>query len=484
MMILNKSIYYLFSQVLERIVSFLLIIILFNTALDSEISQWSIFTTSAGIIVSVLTIGMNMLIVREMPNWNPATRYSLFFRFLKLLTLILLLASLFVVLFPSKLSQLLVGPHGMGVVLATLLAYILIEGSIEICSSFMRVLRHHFFVANTNLARSIIKIAAILLSLLDRNVEMREVFTFLLLLEFGLGLCVVLRTTRILQRPVYGEVVFKPEPIKITDTYKYILLFTLTNAAYSINSFSDRYFILHIIGDQALVKYLVYVFLVSPIVMIYGAITYIIGPEISIGKFDQQENQVNFVSKGIRILAILVPYILVIVYLNSNWILNLLNNRVVDLNFSWLLLMAISSFILGAHLVQMSQITLTSNLGRVIPYLLVAAFINLALNYVLISKFGQIGIYIANLASNIFLLLVSSIFIRSLKHSLSRGIWMPILVFLSRITFFVILIKFFSWSIESYDEQFWILNFLALLMMLLETTLWKRGLKNVKKNAD
>jgi O-antigen/teichoic acid export membrane protein len=434
------------------------------------------FMTTSGIVVSILTIGVGMLVVRDSPYWSGTDKVRSLHAHIIKFGVIIFMMSLLVFLLPEQLGRWIFAEQNGKSTLILLLIYLGTECLIEICNSYLRASRCHYYVANINVSRSLVKVLSLFLSSLNDSFDINESLMFLLAMEFTLGSIVIIFIYRTLKKMPYEGLPIESVANKNDSKRGFVSLFMITNLAYAITGMSDRYFILHNLGPAELVTYSVYIILMSPIVMLYGAVTYIIGPDLSHLKSDKEGSN-KLIKKTLHFFIVFAFYLVTLIFCNRSMILDALGRDNFKINTLWFASITLSTSILGIHLIQMSKITLFGHLRKFLPYLLLISILSLPVNFVFINQFKEFGIFLASLTTNLLLTTTSTCFLQIFDREDSYLNSTQIRFIIGRLFLAIIIVISFEILGEGNTSGLLLVNTIIVVTFARELRVWRKGAK-------
>lgn len=156
---------YALSQVIERILTSITVVVLFQIASSKFIAQWNSFLLGTGIIMSVITVGISVLIVKEFHIWSPLRRVKILKKSIYFLLVIFFIFGIMGLAFPNFLESLLFPSGSDGSILYFFIAFAFVESLFEVSNSFLRAAEKFTTIALFNSLRSCNKLFSVALLL-------------------------------------------------------------------------------------------------------------------------------------------------------------------------------------------------------------------------------------------------------------------------------------------------------------------------------
>jgi O-antigen/teichoic acid export membrane protein len=238
--------------------------------------------------------------------------------------------------------------------------------------------------------------------------------------------------------------VFKWEYVK--ELLQIGVPFAIAGLAGWVLNFTDRYMLMYLLPEEIAmsqvgiyslgVKFamLIKILIVSPFMLSWAAIMF---------KYQHDANAKNIYSKVLNIYIFIACIIFIIISVYGKDFIKLITTNVDYYSaYSVIPFIALSYVLYGAYMVFSVGTTLTKKTYYVSITNIVAALLNVLLNYYLISKIGMMGAVISSLASFLVMTILLFMFSQKVYH-IPYKIF-SVVIFISLTAIFVFLVVFLS----------------------------------------
>jgi len=409
---------YALSQIVERILTSITVVLLFQIASSKFIAQWNSFLLGSGIITSVITIGISVLVVKEFHTWSPSRRVKVLIKSYYFLLVIFFVFGIVGLIFPRNFESALFPSGSASSILYFFIAFAFVESLFEVSNSFLRAAEKFTTIALFNSLRSFTKLFSVAVFYSANTVVNLDPFLFLLLAEVIL----LVGSTSQLARPILenssNDLFIKKETHELFNQQNilFIINYTLINLFYALITLADRYFVLHFLGDDAFSEYLFYIILVSPIVLIYTTINFVYSPRQAkiIHSHDLAFSMVKSNSPNLEIFFVTSSYTSGLIILLSSIAESVLGSERFVFDPTKFLLIATGMLLFGLHSLLSFTIILRNQGRKLFLILSVTAISSVVTNLILIQSLGNFGPFISGVIVN-FILLVGTILVLKLN---------------------------------------------------------------------
>jgi hypothetical protein len=210
--------------------------------------------------------------------------------------------------------------------------------------------------------------------------------------------------------------------------------------------------------------------------MLYGAVTFIIGPDLSHLKSDKEGSN-KLIKKTLHFFIVFAFYLVTLIFCNRSMILDALGRDNFKINTLWFASITLSTSILGIHLIQMSKITLFGHLRKFLPYLLLISILSLPVNFVFINQFKEFGIFLASLTTNLLLTTTSTCFLQIFDREDSYLNSTQIRFIIGRLFLAIIIVISFEILGEGNTSGLLLVNTIIVVTFARELRVWRKGAK-------
>jgi O-antigen/teichoic acid export membrane protein len=393
--------FYVVSQIIERGVSFLLLWFIIDAFSPEEYAQWNLVITSSGVIMSVSTIGLSMLIVKNARIWGQFRLLRYIKGFYLLLISIFMSLLLVNILTSGKLGKIIFLDSNSFKLFNILLLFTFSEALIELNISFWRSRERFSINSFIAIAKTFSKFFVVVY-LAQSKVDISRILVWITLLQviiiFISGLPVFFR------KQLSASEDSEDKYLEKDKVALFVLQFTLLNLMYSANNFSDRYIIAHTLPPRSLAQYGVYSAITSFIVIIYVTINFIYTPKFANSFSQDVVNQNTFdLRKVYKLYYRYSIYIFAITLSLGSYGIKYLAHGAYSFDKNLYIGLFMSVFAFGIQLILASMIVILEKIGQLLLVVLIGSLGNLILNFLLVSELGLMGAILASLISNMTL---------------------------------------------------------------------------------
>jgi O-antigen/teichoic acid export membrane protein len=395
---LRYSYYFAISQILDKILTFLIFGLIVKNYTVLFFSIWTLFNTTSGIVLSISTIGISTYVITKYSSWNQSQKSYVTIVSIGFVLIISLISLL--ILIPSRnfIAKTIFVDFPSSALLFCLWLFIASECLLDLRVIFWRANMQFQKIANLTISKSFLRLLVVIFipSLVEKNIE-----SFFILMT---SIQLIILTIVVLQFFVSKKTlkfcpsgVFKVLRQNVSKTLYFVIPVVLLNLAYSINNLIDRFVIAHILSFKDLAQYGVYQTLVSPIIVIYLTLNYLLFPKmasvIASGR--------NFnLSKKLEMYLLLVPYLIILLTIWAPLFLKHVAEDRYPFEPVTFMALSLSSMILGFHLILVSSILIQNMITKALLLVTIGAIVNISFNLALVPQWKILGSVIASLVSN------------------------------------------------------------------------------------
>lgn len=417
---------YALSQVIERAFTTITFILLFQIASSKFIAHWNSFLLGTGIITSVITIGISVFIVKEFHTWSLLRKLKILKKSYIFLLVNFLALGLAGVMFPSFFETVLFPSGSDSLIVYIFIAFAFVESLFEVSNSFLRAAQIFSTIALFNFLRSFTKFLSVAVFYSADTAGNLNPFLFLLLVEVFLLVGSTFQLVNSMVANSSNDSSSKEQSYELFShqNIHFIFSYTLINLFYTLITLSDRYLILHLLGDDAFSEYLFYTILVSPIILIYTTINFVYSPHQA--KMSHSHETVTSIVKSntpnLDLFLMTSSYAVGIVLILSSTLVSIVGNERVIFDPVKFLLISASMLFFGIHNLLTFTLILGNQSRKLLLILIACAILSVVTNLLFMQSVGIYGPFLSGIIVNMILLL-GTVVVINLKRANIRELF-------------------------------------------------------------
>lgn len=432
---------YALSQVIERALTTITFILLFQIASTKFIAHWNSFLLGTGIITSVITIGISVFIVKEFHAWSLLRRIKILKKSYIFLLVIFFALGLAGVMFPRFYETVLFPSGSAGFIVYIFIAFAFVESLFEVSNSFLRAAETFSTIALFNSLRSFTKFISVAVFYSADTVGNLNPFLFLLLVEVFLLVGSSFQLVNSLAANSSNDCSSKEQTYELFShqNIHFIFSYTMINLFYALITLSDRFFILHFLGDDAFSEYLFYTILVSPIILVYTTINFVYSPHQA--KMNHSHETLTSIVKSntpnLDLFFIASSYAVGIILILSSTLVRIVGNDRVIFDPVKFLLISASMLFFGVHSLLTFTLILRNQSRKLLLILSACAILSVVTNLLFIQSVGIYGPFLSGIIVNMILLLGTVVVIKLKRANIRELFFTNVLKLGLRTAFFL-----------------------------------------------
>jgi len=398
----KNTILYGFAQLLERVGSFFLLPLLTKAISLSDYSIWSQSIVIAGIATPIFLLGFQTALIKFLPKWKSIKLEFALLKFILLIVFVFMsLMAVSFYLARADLAFLFFGPDTKQVFVSILVFLIISEVLFEFILAVLRsknlIKKISFYI----LIKGLWRVAGISIAIYGFDKSFFDAFKIFVFSQGAIILFIFF-----FEMPMRKILMAKFSDIR--PHIKEVIIFSfpllLLGLILPLNNFSDRFIILHVLGDKELSLYVAAYSLVAICSFFYSVVGFTIFPVLSQHWANKAHKNVVSLFKKVFIVYFyfLLPFLALLISVGPD-LLMALTLKDYEVSRFTLFAMGLSAGAFGLY-----QITYYAHLlhrGSLygLKIILGSSLVNVFLNLVFIPIFGIFGGALAGLISNALL---------------------------------------------------------------------------------
>ncbi len=384
---------------LERVASFFLLPLLTKAISLSEYSIWSQSIVIAGIATPIFLLGFQTALVKFLPKYESnKLEFALLKYMLIIISSLMLMMSISFYFKRKDLAILFFGSDIQQVFVSILVVLIISEVLFEFLLAMLRSKNLIKKISIYLLIKGLWRLAGISIAIYAFDKSFFEAFELFVFGQFAIILFIFL-----FEMPIRKILIAKLSDIlpHINEVTIFAFPLILLGLILPLNNFSDRFIILHTLGDKQLSLYVAGSSLAAIGTFFYSVIGYTLFPVLSQKWTDNANKEVaNLFNRGFVVyFFFLLPFLAILFSVGPD-LLKALTLKDYELSRLTLLFMGLSIGAFGLYQITYYAHMLNKGTLYGLSTILGFSLINLFLNWVLIPRFGIFGGALAGFISN------------------------------------------------------------------------------------
>ncbi|NVJ64220.1 MAG: polysaccharide biosynthesis protein [Flavobacteriaceae bacterium] len=425
-MVLKSFAFRLGSQVSSSIKGLFIMPLIINYAGDFDYMVWSQIQSTTSFLVPALIMRMETGNLRYLAKrTNEKLINSFYLATLGLIGFLSVLVLSVILLFQNSVSNIMFGSIGQTSFVQLFVWFLLSSTLYSYCTQYFRI-KHNI----------------VLLSKLD---FVNNVFWVLLSMflfgRFDSAISYLLLGITTFQACIVGAIIFKITQntsliriIKVSRYVRPVLAYSIplipTGMLLWIMNLSDRYFILHMLGEQPTAIYSANYQFGSLLNFLIAPVIFVVFPIImKLWDLKYEQRAVKSIEKLIQYYTLLGVLALILIVICTPFVIGLLAKDSYILNDYSLLYIGLGVLVFGFYQLVLLVLHIKKKTRVAVYITFVGAVVNLILNYILIDLMGIEGAALSTLFSySIILLLLIIITRKEIALRLDSKVWIYLLV--------------------------------------------------------
>jgi len=397
---MNNTLYYASAMMAERIISFFLLPILTNIVTPAEYALWSQSVMIAGLMTPVVLLGFQTAIVKFFPYWDKnKTKQNSIILFILIVVLLLISAvSVAAIYYDTKLAELLFGDQKLFYYIPLIVGLLVSEAFFELLVAILRVTGRIRRISIYLLMKGVWRISVLTLMLSVIESDYYSAFLAFVLFQFLIIILIYMREINLLSLVQAG---IRPGRSHWREVFKFSLPLVPFSILLSINTFSDRLFIVYYHSLELLASYSAAFSIAAIIAFFYSVLSFTLFPELSKRWANGDKHSVAILmNKTMMVyMGLLIPF-LVFIMVSGVDTLEALTTKDYIISTKVILLISINIGLYGLYQIAFYIVLLGRGSANAPIIMLVIASINLFFNFLLVPKYGLFGAAISGTLSS------------------------------------------------------------------------------------
>ena len=409
-----KIVYYFVSQLAERFLAFLSLILIAKQFQPDGYGIWTQFLTTASIAVAILTSGVSAFIIQVNSQFFEKFFRKKLFQFLLLCMILLIIIFILNHFLETRLTYIIFSEVIYNDLFLLLLVYVFSEICLEVIIAIMRTQSRVVYTSNLYLMKVVFRLFIISYMFNLDEVSFNNYFVYFILLNF----CILFFSILRLNQNFYTKNSSFNQTSQYSNRYliKFFLSLTSISLLYASNNFLNRYILVHQENLFDLGSYSLSYTFASTLSLIYSSIGFVLYPNIAARVTDS--NYVKLAMKKYIVIYTAVSIIVISLYFALGpAIIMYVSTPEYETNRLNLLLLTTAICLFGFHQLIAYIFIINKNFITIIKMLLVTNLLNFPVTWIMVQWFGLLGASISLLICNF------TLFLLTLNYSRNKINW-------------------------------------------------------------
>lgn len=397
---MKDTLFYATAQILERLVSFLLLPILTKIITPAEYAIWSQSIVISGVMIPVVLLGFQTAVIKFFPLWDGQEKVQKSVLLWMLVTVFALLSAIAIaaILFDRSIATLIFGQPDFSFYIPLLVGLLFSEALFEFLVGILRATSRIRRVSLYLLLKGVWRIGILILVLIGMHDGFYDAFWSFVLFQ-------LIVTMLIYMKEVELVALFRSGISIGRHHWNEVLRFSLPLVPLAVltatNNFVDRLFLIRFHGLEMVATYSAAFSFAAIAAFFYSVLGFTLFPVLSrYWAIEDMERVVTLMREVLIVyLSILLPFIVFMAVIGDD-VLLLLTNKNYTVHFHILLLLSCNVGLLGFYQIAFYLFLLKRGSSQA-PFLMgVAVGVNVMFNALLVPEYGMTGAALAGFASN------------------------------------------------------------------------------------